>query len=42
MNIFPRSPLLDEIQDPEKALASTDHISKNVANQALEFGDTFP
>ena len=39
---FPPSPLWDEIQEPEKALPSTDHISKNIANQALKVFEEFP
>ena len=42
MNIFPRSPLWDEIREPEKSLTSTDHISENIANQALKFCDNVP
>ena len=42
IEVFPRSPLWDAIQEPEKALPSTDHISKNIANQALKFFDEFP
>ena len=42
IELFPRSPLCDEIQEPEKALPSTDHISKNIANKALKFFDEIP
>ena len=37
MNIFPRSPLWDEIWEPENDLTSTDHISENIMNQDLKF-----
>ena len=33
---------LNEIQEPEKALPSTDHISENIGNQALKFYEVFP
>ena len=33
---------LSEIQEPTKALTSTDHISKNIANQALKFFEDVP
>ena len=42
MNIFPQSPPWDEIQEPKNAPHSTDHISENIANQALKFFDDFP
>ena len=42
IEIFPRSPIWDEIQEPEKALPSIDHISKNIANQAMNFFEEFP
>ena len=41
IELFPRSPLWDEIQELEKSLPSTDHISKNIAIQALKFFDEF-
>ena len=37
MTIFPRSPLQDEIREPEKTLTSTDHIFANIVNQDLKF-----
>ena len=37
MMIFPSSPILDEIQEPAKTLASTDYISKNIPNQYMKF-----
>ena len=42
MKIFPRSPLLDEIREPQKDLNSTDHISENFTNQPLKFCDDVP
>ena len=42
MNIFPRSPLWYEIREPEKDLTSIDHISENIANQALKFLENIP
>ena len=42
MKIFPRSPLWDEIQEPKKALPSTDHISENIVNQAKKFLNELP
>ena len=42
IEIFPWSPLWDEIQEPEQALHSTDHISKYITNQDLKFFEDFP
>ena len=42
IELFPRSPRCDEIKEPEKALPSTAHISKNIANQYLKNFDKFP
>ena len=33
---------LGEIWEAEKILTSTDHISDNIANQALKFFEEFP
>ena len=39
---MPWWPVLDEIQEPEKPLTYTDHISENIVNQAMKFLDNLP
>jgi len=38
MTIFPRSPVLNVIQESAKSPTSSDHISANIARKALKFG----
>jgi len=37
MMIFPRSPILDVIQEPAKTLTFLDHISVNIVRQDMKF-----